>query len=75
MLTNEKNGPKEYKDRIFFPDSWSREQVTRSIKEAYRNACYLEGNLFHGKNSNGFPIAFSIEENFCIMSAYPHYPK
>ncbi|TMU82264.1 hypothetical protein FGG79_21025 [Bacillus sp. BHET2] len=75
VIINEKNGPKTYPDRIFFPDNWSRKKVMKSIKEAYRNATYLNGNLFYGTDSNGFPIEFSVDEYFCIMSAYPRYPR
>lgn len=66
---------KTYKDRIFFPDAWGRFDVMRSTVEAYRNGIYVERNKFIGKDDQGFPIEFAVDEDFRIKTTYPYFPR
>ncbi|MCU7766486.1 EndoU domain-containing protein [Priestia megaterium] len=75
VIITEGSKTKTFKDRIFFPDAWGRFDVMRSTVEAYRNGIYVERNKFIGKDDQGFPIEFAIDEDFRIKTAYPYFPK
>lgn len=66
---------KERGYRVMFPTDWDFDRFVKSLAQAYWSARYDQGNNFIGEDETGFPIRFSIDEEFSMTSAYPHYPE
>ena len=58
-------------ESVFFPDTYSKNDVRRAIQEVFANAIEVDDGVCQGVTKRGIRVRLIVDDVTCVVAAYP----